>query len=95
MLLGKLHECQWEVLHVAEWVPAVQTLKLNVRTPLWASKEALLLLTANRDGKNRLWDVSDVGGQPLVEIGQYCARRDLGQPGFVSSYDSWGLSSLL
>jgi hypothetical protein len=42
MLLGKLHYCLAGVLQVAEWVPAVQTPKQDVQTPLWALKDALL-----------------------------------------------------
>lgn len=87
MLLGKLQECHWHVLQIAERVPAVEMLKLDVQTPLWDFKGALLYWPQNRGG-NGLWDVSDVGAQPLVEIGRYCARHDLRQPGVVSSYDS-------
>jgi hypothetical protein len=51
------------VLHVAERVPAVQMLKLDVQTPLWALKEALLLLqrtvTERTDyGMYQMWGAS-------------------------------------
>jgi hypothetical protein len=69
-----------EVLQVAEKVPAVQMLKLDVQTPFWALSRAPLWWQQGRDQKDGLWDVSNVGAQScpdrddIAPVGSQTAR---------------------